>query len=502
MRINGIDVRHATMASVRDVVGVVTQDPYLFHDTLRANLLYARPEATEAEVLDALDQAQIGHIVAELPDGLDTVIGERGYRLSGGEKQRVALARLMLKAPDIVVLDEATAHLDSESEAAVQRALRETLSRPHLAGHRPPALDRPGGRRAAGDRRRAASWSGAPMPSLLAEQRPLRRALPDPVRRPGGGDDGGRRRLRARGGAARRPPGRPDLRPRPAKSRIRSSCPGVPGNRPSAAHGRRHTDQAHRAEPGGLPVHNELCERLGIEFPIFAFTHCRDVAAAVSNAGGMGVLGAVGFSADELEVELNWLDEHVGDRPYGVDIVIPGKYEGMGELDPVKLEEELRAMIPEEHRTFAKKILADHGVPELEGGPRRELLGWTAATAAPLVEVILRHDKVKLVANALGTPPDDVIAQVHDHGMLDRRAGGVGEARAQPQGGRRRHRHLPGLRGRRPHRRRRVHRAVARGHRRGRAPARAGRRRRRLGPADGGGHGDGRRRACGRARCG
>ena len=84
----------------------------------------------------------------------------------------------------------------------------------------------------------------------------------------------------------------------------------------------------------------------------------------------------------------------MGDRPYGVDIVIPGKYEGMGELDPVKLEEELRAMISDEHRTFAKKILADHGVPEIKGGPRRELLGWTAATAAPLVEVILRHDKV------------------------------------------------------------------------------------------------------------
>jgi ATP-binding cassette, subfamily B, bacterial len=128
VRLSGVDVRHATMASVRDVVGVVTQDPHLFHDTLRANLLYARPEATELEVLDALAQAQIGHLVAALPDGLDTVIGERGYRLSGGEKQRVALARLMLKAPDIVVLDEATAHLDSESEAAVQRALRETLS--------------------------------------------------------------------------------------------------------------------------------------------------------------------------------------------------------------------------------------------------------------------------------------------------------------------------------------------------------------------------------------
>jgi ATP-binding cassette, subfamily B, bacterial len=128
VRLDGIDVRHATMASIRDVVGVVTQDPHLFHDTLRANLLYARPEASEAEVLEALEQAQIGHIVNDLPDGLDTVIGERGYRLSGGEKQRVALARLMLKAPDIVVLDEATAHLDSESEAAVQQALRTTLA--------------------------------------------------------------------------------------------------------------------------------------------------------------------------------------------------------------------------------------------------------------------------------------------------------------------------------------------------------------------------------------
>ena len=102
-------------------------------------------------------------------------------------------------------------------------------------------------------------------------------------------------------------------------------------------------------------MHNELCERLGIEFPIFAFTHCRDVAAAVSNAGGLGVLGAVGFSADELEVELSWLDEHVGDQPYGVDIVIPGKYEGMDELDPVKLEAQLRAMIPEEHRTSPRR---------------------------------------------------------------------------------------------------------------------------------------------------
>src|SRR6202020_894305 len=128
VRISGIDVRQATAASLRDSVGVVSQDPHLFHDTLRANLMYARPEASEAEVLEALAQAQIGHLVGALPDGLDTVIGERGYRLSGGEKQRVALARLLLKAPDIVVLDEATAHLDSESEAAVHAPLQQTLS--------------------------------------------------------------------------------------------------------------------------------------------------------------------------------------------------------------------------------------------------------------------------------------------------------------------------------------------------------------------------------------
>jgi ATP-binding cassette subfamily B protein len=128
VRIHGVDVRGATHSSLRDAVGVVTQDPHLFHETLRANLLYARPEATDGELLDALERAQILPLVASLPDGLDTVVGERGYRLSGGEKQRVALARLILKAPDVVVLDEATAHLDSESEAAVQEALRVTLA--------------------------------------------------------------------------------------------------------------------------------------------------------------------------------------------------------------------------------------------------------------------------------------------------------------------------------------------------------------------------------------
>ncbi len=128
VRINGTDVRDATLDSLRDRIGVVTQDPHLLHDTLRANLLYARPEASDDELLEALDQAQILPLIRDLPDGLDTVVGERGYRLSGGEKQRVALARLILKAPEIVVLDEATAHLDSESEAAVKAALKTALA--------------------------------------------------------------------------------------------------------------------------------------------------------------------------------------------------------------------------------------------------------------------------------------------------------------------------------------------------------------------------------------
>jgi NAD(P)H-dependent flavin oxidoreductase YrpB (nitropropane dioxygenase family) len=166
-------------------------------------------------------------------------------------------------------------------------------------------------------------------------------------------------------------------------------------------------------------MRTELCARLGIEFPIFAFSHCRDVVAAVSRAGGFGVLGAVGFPPEQLEVECRWIDEHVGDRVYGVDIVIPGKYEGMGEVDPKKLEEMLLAAVPEQHRRFADEVLTKHGVPRLPEGERsNELLGWTAATATPQVEVALRHPKVRLIANALGTPPEDVIARIHDSGRL------------------------------------------------------------------------------------
>ena len=126
--INGVDVREASFESIHRTVGVVTQDAHLLHDTIRANLLFAKPSASDAEIDHALRAAQIMPLVESLPDGLETLVGERGYRMSGGEKQRLALARHLLKAPDIVVLDEATAHLDSESEAAMQRALETALA--------------------------------------------------------------------------------------------------------------------------------------------------------------------------------------------------------------------------------------------------------------------------------------------------------------------------------------------------------------------------------------
>jgi ATP-binding cassette subfamily B protein len=127
VRVAGHDLRDISLESLHDTVGVVTQDAHLFHDTIRANLLYARPGCSEREVIEACRASQIWDLVSALPDGLETVVGDRGYRLSGGEKQRIALARLLLKAPRVVVLDEATAHLDSESELAVQRALQIAL---------------------------------------------------------------------------------------------------------------------------------------------------------------------------------------------------------------------------------------------------------------------------------------------------------------------------------------------------------------------------------------
>lgn len=166
-------------------------------------------------------------------------------------------------------------------------------------------------------------------------------------------------------------------------------------------------------------MHTSLCDQLDIEFPIFAFTHCRDVVVAVSKAGGFGVLGAVGFTPEQLEIELNWIDEHIGDHTYGVDIVIPNKYEGMdSNLSADELAKMLVDMVPQEHLDFARKILTDHGVPLTaeDNESTLQLLGWTEATATPQVEVALKHPKMTLIANALGTPPKDMIEHIHAEG--------------------------------------------------------------------------------------
>jgi NAD(P)H-dependent flavin oxidoreductase YrpB (nitropropane dioxygenase family) len=166
-------------------------------------------------------------------------------------------------------------------------------------------------------------------------------------------------------------------------------------------------------------MHTPLCDQIGIEFPIFAFTHCRDVVVAVSKAGGFGVLGAVGFTPEQLEIELKWIDEHIGDHTYGVDIVIPNKYEGMdANLSADELAKMLQDMVPQEHLDFAKKILTDHGVPLTaeDNESTLQLLGWTEATATPQVEVALKHPKMTLIANALGTPPRDMIDHIHAEG--------------------------------------------------------------------------------------
>ena len=128
VRLSGVDVRQLTFDSLRRTVGMVTQDGHLFHESIRSNLLFARPDALDADLWDALARARLADLVASLPDGLDTVVGERGYRLSGGERQRLTIARLLLARPRVVILDEATAHLDSGSEAAVQEALAEALA--------------------------------------------------------------------------------------------------------------------------------------------------------------------------------------------------------------------------------------------------------------------------------------------------------------------------------------------------------------------------------------
>src|SRR5687768_14891936 len=158
-----------------------------------------------------------------------------------------------------------------------------------------------------------------------------------------------------------------------------------------------------------------VCDQLGIEFPIFAFSHCRDVVAAVSRAGGMGVLGALHFTPEELELELKWLDEHCGGKPYGVDVVMPAKYEGADMGDAEELLGKLQGMIPAQNKEFLENLLAEHGVDPPSEQAGKALLGWTDATARPQVEVALKHP-IALLANALGPPPADVVAQAHEHG--------------------------------------------------------------------------------------
>src|SRR5215813_8886274 len=157
-----------------------------------------------------------------------------------------------------------------------------------------------------------------------------------------------------------------------------------------------------RVRRGGIEVRTELCDVFGIDVPLFAFSHCRDVVAAVSRAGGMGVLGALAFSPEQLDVELRWIDQHVDGRPYGVDVIIPASYAG-ADLDGPDLVAQLEAMVPEGHRQFVEDILARHGVAPLPAGVARPrgLLGWTNRGGRSQVEVALSHP-IALLANALG----------------------------------------------------------------------------------------------------
>ncbi|MCT9928914.1 nitronate monooxygenase family protein [Planotetraspora sp. A-T 1434] len=166
-------------------------------------------------------------------------------------------------------------------------------------------------------------------------------------------------------------------------------------------------------------MRTRVTDMFGIEFPIFAFSHCRDVVAAVSRAGGMGVLGALYFTQEELETELRWIDDHVDGRPYGVDVVMPASYAGadLGVDSPAELVAKLQGMIPDGHRAFVEGLLARHDVPPLTGAdPGKVLLGWTDATARPQVEVALKHP-IALLANALGPPPADVVELAHEKGV-------------------------------------------------------------------------------------
>ncbi|HVT64930.1 MAG TPA: nitronate monooxygenase family protein [Mycobacteriales bacterium] len=163
-----------------------------------------------------------------------------------------------------------------------------------------------------------------------------------------------------------------------------------------------------------------VCEKFGIEFPIFAFSHCRDVVAAVSRAGGLGVLGALAYTSEELEIELKWIEDHCDGKPYGVDLVMPANYIGKGDKQPS--EDELRAMIPQEYWDFLDSIMDEYGVPPLPedvdlGRAKTAGLG-VDDQAGRSVDVALSYPNVRLLVNALGPPPEDVVKKAHDHGVL------------------------------------------------------------------------------------
>lgn len=169
-------------------------------------------------------------------------------------------------------------------------------------------------------------------------------------------------------------------------------------------------------------MRTKICERLGCEVPIFAFSHCRDVVVEVTKAGGFGVLGASTVSPEQLETELRWIDEHVGGRPYGVDVIIPTTYDAEAERATGDLEK----LIPAEHKAFMEKLLEDAGVPQLPPDERerihKEIVegrgGMTPDGARQLVRVALRHPQVKMVVSALGAPPPDVVAELRQRGIV------------------------------------------------------------------------------------
>lgn len=164
-----------------------------------------------------------------------------------------------------------------------------------------------------------------------------------------------------------------------------------------------------------------LCAQLGIDAPIFAFSHCRDVVVEASKSGAIGILGAVGFTPEQLKTELDWIDQHIGDKPYGVDVVMPQKDPWADESDINALQRKLKAMIPPETIAYAKKILADAGVPELPEDAVHEgdyLIRSTAATAREHVRLALERPNVRVIANALGAPPADVTKMIKDSGRL------------------------------------------------------------------------------------